>query len=225
MEKNQKKTKSTGLHKALADLIKKHTIKPSEIEIGEGADKLTIKVDPMAPAGVRASAIIQAADLVFNGTDDGVDGYMPAFLQFAHRFGVMICFTDFDMPEDLGYAWFVLNNTPIYDKVTEIVGEEFVREFAHQLDELIEVRKQERIHMINFNRLLNKVENIIDGFSKKFEGFDMKETLKLFENLPNKLGGLPKGLGLGSMGGLENIIKTLVDASGNLKSDKGGSVK
>ena len=208
----QIKTEATvPLHPALVALIAENTQKPSEIEIGEGDDKLVIAVAPMVTATKRAGAIVCAADLVFNDLDSGIDGYMPAFLQFAHRYGVLQCYTNMEIPQELSTAWPLIMYTPIYDQVKEIVGEDTVFEFACQLDELIEARKQERIHAVNVNRLLETLSGIADGFGEQFKGLDLAETLKMFQNLPKSEGGL---------GGLENIIKTFLNSDGDLQTNQ-----
>lgn len=215
-----KEKKSEGLPKALTELIEKNFKNPVAIEFGTGDEKLTITVNPMALPGTRVSAIINAAGLVFNEFDGGVEGYLPAFLDFAHRYGVLVCYTDFEVPEELNDAWLAINHTPIYDKVAEVLGAAEVEEFRNQLDELIEAVKQERIHMVNFNRIVDKLGGVFDGFAKQFQNLDINETLKLFENLPDKLKSIPKNLGdlPSGLGGFENIIKTFLDGSGNKKS-------
>jgi len=198
----------------LKAFIEKRIKKPEQIDVGEGSEKLTIKINPTTGAIVRANAIISAASLVFNEFDSGVGGYMPAFLEFAHKYGVLLCYTDLKVPQELEHAWPVINYTPIYKKVVEIVGEDEIAEFGYQLNELIEARLQERIHMLNFERILDKVSSMLDSFGEQFKNFDMEKTLKQLEDLPRKLGGL-KGLG-----GVDNVIKTFVDASGKLKADE-----
>jgi hypothetical protein len=83
------------------------------------------------------------------------------------------------------------------------------------LDELIEARIQARIHTVNFDRIIEKFSGMFDGFGEQFKGLDIEKTLKDFEDLPKALGGL-KGFG---GGGIENIIKSMIDKDGKIKPE------
>jgi len=208
-----KEKKTVSLPKALVDLMEKHIKKPVEIAIGEGKNKLAINVNPMPSAEAKASAIITAANICFDIVDGGVEGYMPGFIEFAHRYGVLLCFTDFEVPQDLTSAWGLILYTPIYEKVVEVVGAETSARFVAELDKMIDARKQERIQAVNIDRILAKFIQMFDGFGKRFEGIDVKETLKMFENLPEMAGkeGALNNLDIGK------LIKTFLGSKGEMK--------
>jgi|GEM_PF-2520641 len=210
----KRENKNKGLPAALANLVKEHTKQPALIEIGEGGEKFTITIYPMVSATARAGAILNAAQLVFNEFDKTVEGYMPAFLELAGRYGVVLCYTDFNAGEELELeqAWAVLMYTPIYEKIAGHVGEDEIAEFRKQLKEMIDARLQERIHMVNFDRIVDRLGGLFDRFGEQFKDIDVEKTLKQFEGLPKKLGGL-KGFGL------ENIIKTFIDSGGKLQTE------
>jgi len=166
--------------------------------------ELKYKIEPLPSAAKRAHAVVIAADLLFND-ELGIDGYMPSFLCFARKYGVLACFTDLELSQDLEELWAFVNNTTVYRDVAKEVGNSKVSEFLFELNELIQARKDARIHMINVDRILNKIIGLVGGLNKQLiKKVDISKILTAIEGLSKGKGG-------------EDLLKKIIAAYGGKK--------
>ena len=171
-----------AMPKALAALVGQAG-EVKELKYGEGETELIIKVVSRATAGARIEAVLGAANMVFVSGADTVEGYIPAYLNFAKRYAVMGCYTDFKCSGGLENLWLAVNYSPIYDDVVKIVGEEEIGGLIREMDELIKARLDALVHTTDFTRIAGKISGVLQWIGDSLKGLDI-------EGIIESLGGL-----------------------------------
>ena len=136
--------------------LKQNAIKVESIkyEMKDGTG-LTVKVRPTIPFAERCMMVNEIYNGVFMGNNSTIDEYSPEYLCLLKRFCTIKHFTDFQLPDDLDEAWFVLSGTSLYRDVEAIVQKELNCIFE-EADRKIEARKEYLANKTDINALISK---------------------------------------------------------------------
>jgi len=177
MEKENRKIK------ALANLIVNSAPERKELRFGEGENELIVNVSFASSEGVMAQEIKMSVDFLFQDDTTDMNSYMPAFTQFAQRYGILSCYTDIDIPHDLNTAWLIVMYTPIYESVSELLGEKIVGDFVSNFNKLVDARILEIAYATNWNRMLDRIGGILEKLTKNLGDLDIEKTFGMLSGL------------------------------------------
>lgn len=147
-------------------------------------EKREIKVTPILSFEKRAELVRMIAAFVFVNEGNNIEDYAPEYREFSERYNTIKYYTDFKLPEDINDAWLILNSTPLYDKVIQIIRDDIYEIYA-AADDLIQSRKRYLENKTDINRLFENISNKIGSLGAQFSKEDFGAVLKLIEALPN----------------------------------------
>ena len=175
MKKSQKK--------AIRTLIENQSKGQKELTYNCGTeDELKVTVVSAIPYTKRMEMIEEIVSYNFSDEATGIEGYMPAALEFAKRYIVLKYYTDLTFPDNIDEIWLLLNHTTIYNDVFTFV-ENDIREIYSAADKMISAKLAYLTQKSDLNLFLNKITSMIGKFNSSLENIDMEKLVKLLENL------------------------------------------
>jgi len=190
---------------ALTALIEENMPEKKEVKFGEDENEFIVKVSQAIGIGIKAEAIQTAVDLLFQDDSTDMNSFMPALTKFAQRFGILLAYTNFEIPSEIDKAWLAVMYTPIYDEVAARLGESVIDNFVDDFNRLLDAKILEIAYATNWNRLLDRMGGMLGRLTENLGDFDIEKAFGM-------LSGLGKNFDIGS------LMKTL---SGEAESEEG----
>lgn len=180
MKKNKKENNNTAQINAL---IEKNMPKIHVLRYGEGEKELIIKVYPALPFTKRMEMIREIIDGVFMGEKDSVNSYAPEFLTLLQKYTVIRFYTNLYLPGKLNDMWLVLNYTPIYKDVVEIVGKDEINDIFEAANKAIGTYRQYLTTKTDINSLMNKLGGVLSDIEGKLPPEDIEAITSKMKNM------------------------------------------
>jgi len=175
------------LSKSFIALLDAADAGPKELVYGEADTELKFNVYPWVTWERMYEATRAAAAIIMGKHDTTSEDYNPALKEFAHKYGVLLCYTDLKLPDDLGVLWPVVNYTKIFDDVCEVVGSNKVWNLCGAIDEIVCIRKDAITNSIIWARMFGRISGLVEGLAGEFKKVDMAKFMEIFQKLPVNL--------------------------------------
>lgn len=150
------------------------------LQYGEGEHSVKVRVKATLPFTQRMEMIRDIARMVFTDTGDSIDCYVPAFVEFAKRYAAITYYTDAELPSEPNELWHILNNSPLYEQVSEIVREELEIIFR----DAEETIRAKRDHLVGKTDILHLFDRMLKTLENQFSGIEFGEIKDILKNLP-----------------------------------------
>jgi hypothetical protein len=178
MEKNQKENKKKiTLSAGISALLENNLPKPKSISYGEGVEKLSFNVNSVVTIEKRMNTINRSVDLLFTDADNGISGYAYPLYDIALRFGIISCYTDLELPNDVDVMNAMLVYTPIINDIIEIISYDEYARFKRDFDELIDIKKRALLISENIIRKVEVISSLVKKLGRRVKKIDITKAL------------------------------------------------
>lgn len=175
--------RKTKKNTALRTLIESQLEGTKQLVYNEGTEnELKVKVYIAIPFNKRTEMIMEIVSWCFAKNPVSIEDYRPMSLEFSKRYAVLSYFTDLKLPEDLNELWLVLNHTPIYDDVVNILGEQLWTIFD-EAAMAIDAKVRYLTHKSDLNLFLNNISKVVESFGENLAGIDISSLARILTSL------------------------------------------
>ena len=150
------------------------------ISFGDNDNKVEIKVKKRISLADKIDFINIVATSVFDvNEDEHTVTYKPYYKKFMFECTLVLYFTDITLPNNEEKIATFLRQTQIISKITDIVGEEYIKDIMYSIDELIDFKKREIANSTKAVDIMSGIEELINVFKEKIEGMNAEDLIKL----------------------------------------------
>ena len=149
------------------------------IEIGDGEDKVKVKIKKRLSLIERGELVDSIASMVWSEIDDGEYRFSPYLRKFAYDFNILSYFTDIALPGNIEAAWGFIESTNIVDVVVECVGTSYIDCIVREANELIEYNKEKEAKRSKLDSLIDSVLGVVNAIANETKNLDAKGLFDL----------------------------------------------
>lgn len=185
----------------LVKLLEENAPKTKELSFQNGDCSFVVKVTPAVKLENRAKAVKTIANFILSQNASDLGHYTPEYTILAQKYAILATFTDITLPEDVNDLWLILNYTPIYDEVVELLnGAE--KEIFAEAKAIVDSKLRYLENKTDLNNFINKAAKYLESSEINFTKEDVKKLLGVVDKV--------------SSCSQEDIIKTIAET---LKND------
>ena len=150
------------------------------VSFGDNDNKVEVTVKKRISLADKIEFINIVASSVFDiNEDENKVIYKPYYKKFMFDCTLVLYFTDITLPNNEEKITTFLRQTQIVPKITEIVGDEYIKDIMYSIDELIDFKKREAANSTKAADIMSGIEELINVFKEKIEGMNAEDLMKL----------------------------------------------